>query len=240
MGADPRRRRRCRSDLLSASDLCRRGRAFAPPRPGRTRAPAFGWSRSRSAGLRWPSRSQALRPVAISRAACAAAGRKSLDESQFRDAAHGFMVWAVGVLFSGLLLAMTAGSALTTATQSAAMVGGGAASGATNAAAQQNGPLRLRGGSAAAAGARRGRRCCNTRCGYTACGSATRRRRPRHAARRRRCGRKPTASSRQRSATASSPSATGITSSVSCNLAMVCRRRRRNAASIVGERGARS
>jgi hypothetical protein len=65
---------------------------------------------------------------------------ESLDESQFRDNAHGFLVWAVGVLFGGLLLAMTAGSALTTATQSAAMVGGGAASGASNAAAQQMSP----------------------------------------------------------------------------------------------------
>jgi hypothetical protein len=65
---------------------------------------------------------------------------ESPDESQFRDAAHGFLVWAVGVLFGGLLLAMTAGAAVKTATQSAAMVAGGAASGASNAAAQQLSP----------------------------------------------------------------------------------------------------
>jgi hypothetical protein len=32
-------------------------------------------------------------------------GESATDEGQFRDSAHGFMVWAVGVLIGGLLLA---------------------------------------------------------------------------------------------------------------------------------------
>jgi hypothetical protein len=65
---------------------------------------------------------------------------ESLDESEFRDSAHGFMVWAVGVLFGGLLLAFIGGAALKTATQSAAMIVGGASSGAANAL-SQSGPV---------------------------------------------------------------------------------------------------
>jgi hypothetical protein len=65
---------------------------------------------------------------------------ESLEESEFRDSAHGFMVWAVGVLFGGLLLAFTGGAALKTATQSAAMIVGGASSGAANAL-SQSGPV---------------------------------------------------------------------------------------------------
>jgi hypothetical protein len=49
------------------------------------------------------------------------------EEGQFRDNAHGFMVWAVGVLVGGLMLALTTGGVLRTATQSAATVAGGAA-----------------------------------------------------------------------------------------------------------------
>jgi hypothetical protein len=61
---------------------------------------------------------------------------ESIEESEFRDNAHGFMVWAVGVLFGGLLLAFTGGAALKTATQSAATIVGGASSGAANALSQ--------------------------------------------------------------------------------------------------------
>lgn len=59
---------------------------------------------------------------------------ESPGESEFRDNVHGLMVWAVGVLFGALLLGLTSGAALRTATQSAATIAGGAASGATNAA----------------------------------------------------------------------------------------------------------
>jgi hypothetical protein len=62
-------------------------------------------------------------------------GESETDEGQFRDSAHGFMVWAVGVLIGGLLLAWTAGAAIQTATQATATVAGGAASGATAASA---------------------------------------------------------------------------------------------------------
>jgi hypothetical protein len=65
---------------------------------------------------------------------------ESIEESEFRDSAHGFMVWAVGVLFGGLLLAFTGGAALKTATQSAAMIVGGASSGAANGF-SQSGPV---------------------------------------------------------------------------------------------------
>jgi hypothetical protein len=64
-------------------------------------------------------------------------GESETDEGQFRDSAHGFMVWAVGVLIGGLLLAWTAGAAIQTATQATATVAGGAASGATAASALQ-------------------------------------------------------------------------------------------------------
>jgi hypothetical protein len=58
---------------------------------------------------------------------------ESPGESEFRDSVHGFMVWAVGIVFGALLLGIASGSALGTATQSAATVAGGAAAGATNA-----------------------------------------------------------------------------------------------------------
>jgi hypothetical protein len=65
---------------------------------------------------------------------------ESSEESDFRDSAHGFMVWAVGVLFGGLLLAFTGGAAIKTATQSAALIAGGATAGAANAL-WQSGPV---------------------------------------------------------------------------------------------------
>jgi hypothetical protein len=65
---------------------------------------------------------------------------ESIEEGEFRDSAHGFMVWAVGVLFGGLMLAFTSGAALKTATQSAATIVGGASAGAANAL-SQSGPV---------------------------------------------------------------------------------------------------
>jgi hypothetical protein len=58
-------------------------------------------------------------------------GDSVTDEGQFRDAAHGFLVWALGVLIGATVLALSAGSAVKTATQSASVVAAGAASGAT-------------------------------------------------------------------------------------------------------------
>ena len=53
------------------------------------------------------------------------------EESQFRDGAHGFMVWAVGIVVGALLLALAGASTLKTAVQSSATVAAGAAGGAT-------------------------------------------------------------------------------------------------------------
>ncbi len=54
----------------------------------------------------------------------------TFDEGQFRDGAHGFLVWALGLVFGAALLGLTGLSALKTTVQSTAMVAGGAASGA--------------------------------------------------------------------------------------------------------------
>jgi len=56
----------------------------------------------------------------------------TVPEGQFRDGAHGFMAWALGVVFSAVIVGMTGLSALNTAAQSTAMVAGGAASGAAS------------------------------------------------------------------------------------------------------------
>ena len=53
------------------------------------------------------------------------------DESQFRDGAHGFMVWAVGIVVGALLLALAGASGVKTAVESTATVAAGAAGGAT-------------------------------------------------------------------------------------------------------------
>jgi hypothetical protein len=53
----------------------------------------------------------------------------TLSEGQFRDGAHGFLVWGLGIVFGGVLLGLTGLSALKTTAQSTAMVAGGAASG---------------------------------------------------------------------------------------------------------------
>jgi len=50
-------------------------------------------------------------------------------ERQFRDGAHGFAVWAVGLLFTAMVVASGAGGILKTVTESAATVSAGAAAG---------------------------------------------------------------------------------------------------------------
>ena len=56
-------------------------------------------------------------------------GDSRSDEGQFRDGAHGFSVWALGVLFGAVLIGLTGASALKTAVQSGANIAGGAAAG---------------------------------------------------------------------------------------------------------------
>ncbi len=53
-------------------------------------------------------------------------------ESGFRDSTHGFMVWAVGVLFGAIVFAVVGLSTAKTATQSASVVAAGATTGATS------------------------------------------------------------------------------------------------------------
>jgi hypothetical protein len=55
-------------------------------------------------------------------------GDSTSEEGQFRDSAHGFLVWALGVLIGATVLAMTTGGVVKTATQSAGTVAVGAAS----------------------------------------------------------------------------------------------------------------
>lgn len=54
----------------------------------------------------------------------------TVEEMQFRDGAHGFMVWATGVMFGAGLLAIAGTATAFTAANSASMVAAGAASGA--------------------------------------------------------------------------------------------------------------
>lgn len=58
----------------------------------------------------------------------------TLAESQFRDGAHGFLVWAVAILVSAWLVGSIGGAAVGSATQATATVAAGAASGNANAA----------------------------------------------------------------------------------------------------------
>ena len=58
-------------------------------------------------------------------------------EGQFRDGAHGFLVWALGVTFGAVLLGLTGLSALKTTTQATATVASGAASGVAASSTQQ-------------------------------------------------------------------------------------------------------
>jgi hypothetical protein len=57
---------------------------------------------------------------------------ESPSEGRFRDGAHGFLVWAVGIVVGAGLLALGGLSAIQTSVQSAALVGAGATAGATN------------------------------------------------------------------------------------------------------------
>jgi hypothetical protein len=59
---------------------------------------------------------------------------ESPGEGDFRDGAHGFLVWSVGIVFGAGLLALGGLSAIQTGVQSAALVGAGATAGATSAA----------------------------------------------------------------------------------------------------------
>lgn len=54
----------------------------------------------------------------------------TVEERQFRDGAYGFMVWATGVLFGALILAIVGTATAFTAARSASMVAAGAAGGA--------------------------------------------------------------------------------------------------------------
>jgi hypothetical protein len=54
----------------------------------------------------------------------------TVEERQFRDGAHGFLVWAVGVMIGALLLAIAGTATAFTAAHSTATVAAGAASGA--------------------------------------------------------------------------------------------------------------
>jgi hypothetical protein len=62
-------------------------------------------------------------------------GDPNKSEHEFRDGAHGFVVWAVAVLFGGLLAASAVAGAARTTTQAAATVASGAAAGGGAAAA---------------------------------------------------------------------------------------------------------
>jgi len=54
----------------------------------------------------------------------------TLVEHQFRDGAHGFMVWATGVVLGAIILGMTGAGALSTLAQSRSLMAAGVASGA--------------------------------------------------------------------------------------------------------------
>lgn len=54
-----------------------------------------------------------------------------MEERDFRDGAHGFMVWATGVVFGAIVIALVGGATAFTATRSASMIAAGAAGGAT-------------------------------------------------------------------------------------------------------------
>lgn len=64
---------------------------------------------------------------------------ESRGEGGFRDGAHGFLVWSVGVIIGAWIVAMTGSGAVSTATQAVATLGGGAAAGAAGAAGRSQG-----------------------------------------------------------------------------------------------------
>jgi hypothetical protein len=53
------------------------------------------------------------------------------EERTFRDGAHGFLVWALGVVVTALVVSWTAGAALRTGVEATATVGSGIAAGAS-------------------------------------------------------------------------------------------------------------
>ena len=55
----------------------------------------------------------------------------TVEDRQFRDGAHGFMVWATGVVFGAMVLALAGGTTAFTIAKSASTVAAGAASGAS-------------------------------------------------------------------------------------------------------------
>jgi hypothetical protein len=59
-------------------------------------------------------------------------GDSVVAEGEFRDGTHGFLVWAVGVLIGAVVLAMTGGATLKTATQAASTIAAGATAGQGN------------------------------------------------------------------------------------------------------------
>jgi hypothetical protein len=71
------------------------------------------------------------------------------DERRFRDGAHGFVVWAVAVLFSAWVIGATAAGAVRTATEAGSSVMAGAAAGAAGGAAGGNNALAMQPGDAA-------------------------------------------------------------------------------------------
>jgi hypothetical protein len=56
-------------------------------------------------------------------------GEIATAERQFRDGAHGFIVWAVGVIVTAAVVGWTAGAALQTGVEAASNVAGGASAG---------------------------------------------------------------------------------------------------------------
>lgn len=53
-----------------------------------------------------------------------------VEEREFRDGAHGFMVWATGVVFGAIVIALVGGATAFTAAHSGSMIAAGAAGGA--------------------------------------------------------------------------------------------------------------
>ncbi len=59
----------------------------------------------------------------------------TVEERDFRNGAHGFMVWATGVVFGAIVIALVGGATAFTAAHSGSMIAAGAAGGATASAA---------------------------------------------------------------------------------------------------------
>jgi hypothetical protein len=68
-------------------------------------------------------------------------GELAIAERQFRDGAHGFLVWAVGVVLTALVVGWTVGAAVKTGTEAAATLAGAAAGGTAAALSSDADPL---------------------------------------------------------------------------------------------------